>query len=873
VDAFGTALTVSSATTTVFTGAIGATNAPSALTVNGAGSTTINSPTISTAGSQSYNQPITLGANVMFQNSAGTTTIGSTMDGAHQATFAGTASITANVGGSTRLTKVSTFGSTNVNGASIKTSGDQTYGGTLSTSLSVGIDSSGGDASFSTLSGSGTLTIAAQHTSFNGTASIGTLNASAGGPTTIATSSVFTQGDQTYGGSVTLAVDAGLSVGFGSTLTIPAGTVSLGTHTLTVGNGGSIAAAISGSGGLIHNGGGLTQTLTLSGANNYTGPTTLNSMGNVALGASNAIPSGSALTVNSSAGFLMNGFSDTVGSLAGAGNVSLGAGTLTAGGNNTSTTFSGAISGAGGFTKAGSATLTLSGANTYGGTTTINAGTLKQGAAGGIPSNPVALANTAGASLDLNNLALSLPSISGGGASGGNVQLGSATLTLVTPGSASYAGQVSGTGGLTMNGSGTQTLAGQSNYTGTTSISNGTVALGVGDALPPATTLTTTGGVLDAQGNSQHVGILSGGGIVTNAAGTPATFTVNNGVADSFGGTIEGNLSFAKTGVGGLTLSGGNTYAGGTAIDGGQLVLFGPDRLPTGTTLTVANVAGAGLDLHNQTQTIAGLAGGGPSGGGLNMAAGHLSVDGTAPTAYGGVISGAAGSLTKAGASTLTLSGDNTYTGLTTVSGGVLRVNGSQPGSAVTLAGGTLGGSGTVGDVSQGAGASGLAPGASPGILHTGNLTLGPLTTVSLELNGSTPGSGYDQLVASPAANVAPGGATLSVSVGFTPALNQLFTVIDNQSATPVAGTFAGLAEGASLTAGGDQLQISYIGGDGNDVTLKNLTAPPSPPPPTPTPPAAGPTGQRAAALKKCKKKKSSKARKKCKKKANKLPL
>jgi hypothetical protein len=56
-------------------------------------------------------------------------------------------------------------------------------------------------------------------------------------------------------------------------------------------------------------------------------------------------------------------------------------------------------------------------------------------------------------------------------------------------------------------------------------------------------------------------------------------------------------------------------------------------------------------------------------------------------------------------------------------------------------------------------------------------------------------------------------------------------------------------------------------------VTYAEVTPPPTPPPPpTPTPPAAA-TGQRAAALKKCKKKKTAKARKKCKKKANKLPL
>ena len=68
--------------------------------------------------------------------------------------------------------------------------------------------------------------------------------------------------------------------------------------------------------------------------------------------------------------FNLNNFAETMGSLAGAGNVTLGTGILTTGGNNTSTTYSGVMSGTGGLTKAGTGTFTLSGANTYTGATT-----------------------------------------------------------------------------------------------------------------------------------------------------------------------------------------------------------------------------------------------------------------------------------------------------------------------------------------------------------------------------------------------------------------------------------------------------------------------------------------------------------------------
>ena len=136
----------------------------------------------------------------------------------------------------------------------------------------------------------------------------------------------------------------------------------------------------------------------LSGANTYTGATAINA-GTLQLGAANRIPDTSAVTVAGGATFDLNSFSEIVGSIAGAGNITLGTATLTAGGNNTSTTFSGPLSGTGGLTKAGTGVLTLSGANTYSGATTINGGTLR--AAGGNAigdGSAVTLANAAGVS-------------------------------------------------------------------------------------------------------------------------------------------------------------------------------------------------------------------------------------------------------------------------------------------------------------------------------------------------------------------------------------------------------------------------------------------------------------------------------------------
>jgi len=94
------------------------------------------------------------------------------------------------------------------------------------------------------------------------------------------------------------------------------------------------------------------------------------------LGPGGSLAPTGALTVNAGGTFDLNSFNQTIGSLAGAGSVTLGAGTLTTGSDNTSTTFSGTISGTGGLTKIGAGTLVLTGNNPYSGATAVNGGRL-----------------------------------------------------------------------------------------------------------------------------------------------------------------------------------------------------------------------------------------------------------------------------------------------------------------------------------------------------------------------------------------------------------------------------------------------------------------------------------------------------------------
>ena len=130
---------------------------------------------------------------------------------------------------------------------------------------------------------------------------------------------------------------------------------------------------ISGTGSFVQMG---TGTTVLTGASSYTGPTNLTA-GILQAGAANVFAPASSFTISTGAVLNLNSFNQTIGSLGGAGNVMLGSAILTAGGNNANTTFSGAISGSGGLTKAGSGTLILSGSNGYTGVTNINGGTLE----------------------------------------------------------------------------------------------------------------------------------------------------------------------------------------------------------------------------------------------------------------------------------------------------------------------------------------------------------------------------------------------------------------------------------------------------------------------------------------------------------------
>ncbi len=402
--------------------------------------------------------------------------------------------------------------------------------------------------------------------------------------------------------------------------------------------------------------------MTLSGNNTYTGDTTV-SAGTLELSGGSAIADTGHVQMADVAGATLHLNADeTIGSLAGGGttggNVELDTFTLTTGdaGNDT---FAGVISGTGGLTKQGDGTFTLSGANTYTGDTTVSAGTLELSGISAIAdTGHVQMADVAGATLHLNANE-TIGSLAGGGSTGGNVELDSFTLTTGDAGNDTYGGAISGTGCSDQaSATGILTLSGANTYTGDTTVSAGTLELSGGSAIAD------TGHVqmADVAGATLHlnanetIGSLAGGGS-TGGNVELDSFTLTTGDAgnDTYGGVISGTGGLTKHGDRHPTLSGTNTYTGDTTVSAGTLELSGGSAIADTGHVQMADVAGATLHL-NANETIGSLAGGGSTGGNVELDSFTLTTGDAGNDTYGGAISGT-GALTKQGSGIFTLSG------------------------------------------------------------------------------------------------------------------------------------------------------------------------------------------------------------------------
>ena len=184
------------------------------------------------------------------------------------------------------------------------------------------------------------------------------------------------------------------------------------------------------------------------------------------------------------------------------------------------------------------------------------------------------------------------------------------------------------------------------------------------------------------------------------------------------------------------------------------------------------------------------------------------------------------GTVTKEGAGRLVYLGTtmDSFAGNVVVDDGTMQMDGSFTDGSFTVNGGLLKGTGTVSSVTLNGGT--IKPGDSPGILHMqGDLTMSAGAVFEAELNGPTPGGGYGQLQVSGMVNL--NGATLNLQPGFVVTPGTSFLIIANNGTGTVAGTFAGLPEGAIFQAGGQYFSITYKAGFHTNIVMVTAVNPP----------------------------------------------
>ncbi|CAD6879055.1 hypothetical protein [Methylomonas albis] len=369
----------------------------------------------------------------------------------------------------------------------------------------------------------------------------------------------------------------------------------------------TLSGVLSGSNTLTKAGAG---TLTLSGSNTHTGAVTV-SAGGLTLTGGSSIGDSSAVTLDSGTTLTLNGGNETIGSLAGDGNVILSY-RLTAGGDNSSTVFSGAISSTNtsGLTKTGSGTLTLTGSNIYTGSTSVLAGTLIADRVGGALADTTAVSVASGATFTAWTDE-TIGSIAGAG----NVSLNSGTLTVGGDGtSTELSGVISGDGDLQKTGSGTFALSGSNTYTGSTTVSAGTLeaknaaalgTIGVGTTVSSGAALAIQGGITLAETLTLSGSGLSGTGALVNVSGintlsAGVTLGADSGIGTTAGsltlsGSVSGGFALSKLGSSTLIMSATSNYTGVTTVSAGTLLVTGSLGATSGLSVASgATLAGTG---------------------------------------------------------------------------------------------------------------------------------------------------------------------------------------------------------------------------------------------------------------------------------------
>jgi autotransporter-associated beta strand protein len=478
----------------------------------------------------------------------------------------------------TFFVNASTAGDTIINNTS---TGFTEFAGTSTAGTALITNSTGATTFFVETSTAGAATITTNSGSFTefndaSTAGDATVITNSGGTTLFQNTASGAQAQfiTNAGGVFDISVLSAGGTGVGSIA--GAGNYNLGSKTLTVGSNNlstDVSGVIADGGFGGGTGGSLVKvgpgTLTLSGNNIYTGGTTI------------------------SAGTLQLGDGGTAGSIMG----DVIDNAVFAFDRSDDVNFGGVISGSGALKQIGSGALTLAGANTYTGGTSLNFGSLIIGDNRALGTGALAMA----AGTTLSFLGTSNFTVAN------NIQItGTANFAPPSGTIQTLAGNISNgasVGTFDLSGLGTLVLSGSSAYTGPTNVNAGVLQGGAANAFAPSSAFTVaSGATLDLGGFNQAIGSLAGAGVVTNSGGSLATLTEGgNNASTEFSGVIkdDGPTGLTKIGAGTLTLSGTNTYTGPTDINAGILQVTGSiatSSLTTvmgGATLTGAGAVGA----------------------------------------------------------------------------------------------------------------------------------------------------------------------------------------------------------------------------------------------------------------------------------------
>jgi autotransporter-associated beta strand protein len=343
-----------------------------------------------------------------------------------------------------------------------------------------------------------------------------------------------------------------------------------------------------------------------------------------------------------------------------------------------------------------------------------------------------------------------------------------------------------------------QILGGGANGIG--KINGGTVIFAQNNAYTGATTLSGQTGA----GNGGVLQIGNGG--TTGSLGTGnVTFSLNG--AQTAASTLRFHRSDAVTVNNAMNILSANGVGGIVQHSGGDTLTLG-GNVVLGTTGAAASAV-LTYDITNTSRLT--------------------------DAQVNGNISGIGG-VAKTGQGRLVFNGSNTYSGATHVNAGSLVVNGFNGSSAVTVGNAAeVSGLGTVGALTVQSGGT-VTPGDGTGILRSGAFSLasGGTFAVSLFGDAGTPvaGTNYTQLSTTGAVSLA-GNFSLTLDGGYVHNDGALFFILENDVSDAIVGTFAGLANNAIVTIGGNDFQIGYFGDSttnsftgSNDVVLMAVPEP-----------------------------------------------